>query len=346
MKNIYYMSEESSMGNCAGSKARNDLELIFKELNFNKLGKQLQNKDKRTILYLFRNYFVASNFIKQLRKLNEDIILFQYPISKGKMLNDVILKKSKCNKIVFFIHDINYLRGENEIGKGEEIALLNCASALICHNSIMIDKLKKDGVIVKNIINLELFDYLLEDENESIPVFGKEIVYAGNLNKGGFIDKLKDNTDKFNFILHLFGINYEGENSSKVRFEGSFSPEELVSKLNYSYGLVWDSVVPETCSGILGTYTKYNNPHKLSLYMAAGLPVIVWSKSAIAKFVEEHNIGIVVDSLYDIDKKLNAVSKEQYDEFLKNISNIKANVRHGHYAKQAIQKALALCSNE
>src|SRR5256885_12001079 len=37
-------------------------------------------------------------------------------------------------------------------------------------------------------------------------------------------------------------------------------------------------------------YLKFNNPHKLSLYVAAGLPVIVPADSAISVFVrsEEH----------------------------------------------------------
>lgn len=345
MNNILFMSEESSMGNCAGSKARNDLELIFNEMDFNKLGKRLQNKEKRTFLYFLRNYFIASKVNNQLKKLNNDIILFQYPISKGVILKDVIQRKSKTNKIILFIHDIDYLRREGEEGKDEEIAFLNCAHVLICHNSTMIDKLKADGVKVNNIINLEIFDYLLNSSCENLPKFGKDIVYAGNLNKGGFIEKLKKNSNNFEFHLHLYGINYEDENTDKVQFEGSFSPEELVRHLNYSYGLVWDSLVPETCEGFLGKYTQYNNPHKLSLYMSAGLPVIVWSKSAIAKFVEKYNVGVIVDSLYDIDNKLNKITEEKYNRFIENVSSIKQNVRCGYYAKRAIQSAIDFCKN-
>ena len=79
--------------------------------------------------------------------------------------------------------------------------------------------------------------------------------------------------------------------------------------------------------------------------MSAGLPVIVWSKSAIAKFVEKYNVGFIVDSLYDIDNKLNKITEEEYNRFIENVSSIKQNVRCGYYAKRAIQSAIDFCKN-
>ncbi|NRO11242.1 Beta-1,6-galactofuranosyltransferase WbbI [Lactobacillus helveticus] len=53
-----------------------------------------------------------------------------------------------------------------------------------------------------------------------------------------------------------------------------------------------------------GNYLRYNDPHKLSLYLASGIPVIIWKKAAEAKFVEENKVGITVDSLEDYRRYL------------------------------------------
>ena len=61
------------------------------------------------------------------------------------------------------------------------------------------------------------------------------------------------------------------------------SLEDIVQEGNL--GLIWDGASDSSDEDIgMKNYTRYNNPHKLSCYMAAGLPVIVWEKSAISKF--------------------------------------------------------------
>ena len=61
-----------------------------------------------------------------------------------------------------------------------------------------------------------------------------------------------------------------------------------------------------------GKYLKINNPHKLSLYLAVGLPVVIWDEAAEAEFVLKENVGFTVKSLYDLPEKLEAVSDNDY----------------------------------
>lgn len=63
-------------------------------------------------------------------------------------------------------------------------------------------------------------------------------------------------------------------NLGMKNLEGSYMPEELPEKLEAKYGLVWDGLEITSCEGTFGQYLKYNNPHKFSLYMAAGIAVI------------------------------------------------------------------------
>ena len=72
-----------------------------------------------------------------------------------------------------------------------------------------------------------------------------------------------------------------------VKYCGQYKPEELPEKLEGGFGLVWDGDDLGACTGVFGEYMKYNNPHKTSLYLASGLPVIIWEKAAMAKYIEK-----------------------------------------------------------
>ena len=84
---------------------------------------------------------------------------------------------------------------------------------------------------------------------------------------------------------------------------------------------------------------KYNNPHKLSLYIAAGIPVIVWKQAAVAKFVQDHNIGLTVNSLKEISDKIDKLTKEEYESFLLNIRELQIKVCGGYFTNKALDEA-------
>ena len=105
---------------------------------------------------------------------------------------------------------------------------------------------------------------------------------------------------------------------TNVHYQGAFSPDELPNRLHGGFGLVWDGDSPHTCSGMYGEYLKMNNPHKASLYLASGFPIIVWRQSALAEFVRKNHCGILVDSLFEIADCLNSIDEEDFQELIKN----------------------------
>ena len=111
--------------------------------------------------------------------------------------------------------------------------------------------------------------------------------------------------------------------------------------LKGAYGLVWDGDTAKTCSGIFGDYLRINNPHKTSLYLACGIPIITWNKAAIAQYVRKNRVGITVSSLDEINEKLKDVSKDEYNLMRKNAKKCSERVRRGYYLKKAIQEALS-----
>lgn len=337
---VWYMSERSKEGNHAGKKARNDIETIFECMKFRKIGNKLTRIEKHPFLFRLINILPALQVKTKLARLKNETIIFQYPITAGRVFEETLIRISKRNKLIFIIHDVNSIRF-NRTEKEKEIKFLNCAEAIICHNERMIEALRTAGVTVKKIVSLELFDYVMP-QGMPIPMhnIGNEIAYAGNLEKGGFLEHLATDKIPFDFHLNLFGINYEELNHVNIKYHGVYNAEELVNQLEFSYGLVWDSLTPDTCTGALGEYTKINNPHKCSLYIAAGLPLIVWEQSAIAELVKRYNIGITISSLYEIDSKIKNITIEQYSSFLKNLEPLTQRVREGAFTMAAINKAI------
>ena len=85
-------------------------------------------------------------------------------------------------------------------------------------------------------------------------------------------------------------------------------------------------------------YLRYNNPHKVSLYLTAGIPVIVWKESALANFITKNKLGIAVSSLNEIKEKIEKLSDKEYDEMLKNISKVSSKTKNGGFLTEAINK--------
>ena len=113
----------------------------------------------------------------------------------------------------------------------------------------------------------------------------------------------------------------------------------MISNLKGKYGLVWDGDSLDTCSGLTGEYLKINNPHKLSLYLAVGLPVIIWEKAAEAEFVLKENVGVTVKSLYELPQRLATVSYNDYNIMKNNVRIVGERLRRGEYMMEAIRKA-------
>ena len=189
-------------------------------------------------------------------------------------------------------------------------------------------------------VSLEIFDYLIEnydshllderDLNKKSPVI---IAGALSRHKAGYIYKLPENCQ-----FNLYGINFEKEKASKnVNYVGAFDPEELIYKLEGSFGLVWDGDSSDTCTGIYGEYLKINNPHKTSMYLAAGIPVIIWEEAALADFIRENQCGITIKSISEIRKLVDNMSDEYYAMLKNNATKIGEKLRSGYFLESAMK---------
>ena len=333
----------------AASKARNDIETVACEKGFERLLFQGQITGEGNILkwfQLLRETFRNWNHLMTNTKTGS-MILLQYPmlpVKSAYLIRFLLPLSQKRKKLKFtaFIHDIDALRGfHGKMGKywGEKI--LPLFDLIVCHNEPMKKYLTENGIPEEKIIVLGIFDYLT---NESCQSHNKNdgITIAGNLSpeKSGYISRLIE-AEHGKISIHLYGKGLENV-PPEVVYHGVFPPEILPSCLCGAYGLVWDGNSTETCAGPTGEYLRYNNPHKISLYLAAGMPVIIWKQAALATFVEEKGVGFTIESLDEIKRKIDSISDQQYNEMKKNAQRIGERLREGYYSRAAIEKAIEI----
>lgn len=273
------------------------------------------------------------------------ILLLQHPFwQEQKERNEIIvkLKKEKNVKIISLIHDVEKLRKtfQTEYMQQEFKFMLEIADVLIVHNCKMKDYFISLGIKEDKIVTLDIFDYLTEGAVQKEKSYDCSISIAGNLDviKSPYIEKLQELK---NVKVHLYGPNYKEakskQNDSDVLYHGSFPANEVPKQLKQGFGLVWDGDSLEGCAGNTGEYLKYNNPHKLSLYLAAGLPVIVWSQAATADFVLQNKVGIVVDSLHELEHILSSMTEEEYQKYVMSVKVISSRLQQGEFTKRALK---------
>lgn len=342
MINKYIITENNGNDNHAGSKARNDVEDIlfnngYKKLELKKYKESEGLKNKINILFN-----LTIDWIKVYMKLErKSVVIVQYPLESPKKIVNFYLNKVKLIKNIQFIaiiHDLESLRFSRKSDRFE-IKFLNTYSYIVCHNEKMKEYLIENGLNKEKIICLEIFDYLFNDNNKLLSRYNNnEVVIAGNLSeeKSPYVYLLNSVSTEIKF--NLFGPNFKIYDSKKIEYMGQYPPEKLPYILKGSYGLVWDGNSINTCNGVTGNYLKYNNPHKLSLYIVSRLPIIVWKKSAIASFVEREGIGFSINDLNEIGDIIKSISNNDYDKMINNLDRLSKRLNDGYYLKAAIEK--------
>lgn len=351
----FYICEGKPNGEYnASTKARSDIEKLLENKEYkkffiptkygvkeNKLLKVFQ------VLSYIKNKYIWEESLHELQ--SGDIVILQYPILNTVIGLEKVLNKAKKNgiNVIALVHDLDSLRYKPEYqGKmlckrvqKEDKEILKACTKIIVHNDKMKQKVIELGNESEKIIVLKLFDYLCDIELKEIQRKKDEpIIIAGNLSKekAAYLKNLKDIKDvKFN----LYGIGYEKDDEEKnVEYKGAFLPDELLNNLYGSYGLVWDGNSIDECKGGFGEYLKYNNPHKVSMYMAAGIPVIIWKEAALAELIQENRLGFVVSNLQELSEKLEKVTDEEYNEYLNNAKRFSEKVKNGYFLFNTIKK--------
>lgn len=326
-------------------KARADVRKILLEMGYENMILFHNGRPKPYILLE-----IIAGCLRTAAKAGKgDCVCFQYPYY-SKLVHQVIFgllsigKRIKGFQVCMLIHDVMSMRSDAWLTEDglkafrSEVKAWRRMDRVICHSENMRAAFRKVSDFDRYLI-LGPFDYLYDGPICKRTYAAQPVVmFAGNLSKEkcGFLYRLPE-IDGVKF--DLFGPNFMGKQTEAIHHRGTFSSEELIAHLEGQFGLVWDGDSINTCDGIYGEYLKYNSPYKFSLYLAAGVPVIVWKESALAEYVEENKIGIAVRSLKELQTKFSEIDEAGYDEMVRNIMRVRADIVQGRQLQRAIERS-------
>lgn len=353
---IYYMGVEMPSKNTAGAKAPADIMSLCQKRGYQYIplcapNARVKNQKIRKFLSLIEGERFWRKIDKTLRK--GDILIYQHP-SFGWLSGEkkITRLKKRGVKFIALIHDLESLRKgisgivatNQKTSDRKDGAFLRQFNIVICHNEKMKQYLLSQGFSEKQLVKLEIFDYLTETPNIEHSNDRKQSVnIAGNLAKAkcGYIYDIANQDHMSCIKIHLYGINFNQDIQNKnLVYHGSFKPEELPSVMEGGFGVVWDGESAETCKGNTGEYLKFNNPHKTSLYLASEIPIIIWKQAALAGFIEENKLGLTVNSLYDVENSIRNMTDDEYSLICENTKRVAERIRTGYYFYSSLDEAL------
>jgi hypothetical protein len=281
-----------------------------------------------------------SYLVKQLLLIKkESIVIFLFPVYPRMariMIRRLLRKGVRC---ICYVADINGIKDGDEKGLEKEINFLRQFRYFIVHNEGM--KKWLNAVVPGNIAEaINFFDFLAQPVDTGRAI-SNEIVFAGNLAKSPFLEKLHLLK---NFPLH-FNIYGPGETKAMIRQEnvswhGAIPPYQLPAQLKGSFGLLWDDACIDKPCGYYGAYMPYISHHKLSLYILSGLPIIVPAIAGSAPLVEKYGIGFCINSLYDIPQKIQQLSEAEFIQMQENMKPLAETISKGECLKGAISRLI------
>lgn len=270
-------------------------------------------------------------------------IFFQFPMyaSMSRLLVK-FLQYRKSIRLICFIADIDGMRDGDDALLQREINALKSYPYFIVHNDSMrqwlLSKANPAGIG-----QIDFFDFLTPvPASERQKSF--QIAFAGNLEKSSFldeVDRLQQCTPQL--VFHVYGQSPSAKmlDQANILYHGIVEPYLLPGIIRGSFGLVWDGDSIDGLSGTFGKYMVYNSPHKLSLYILTGMPIIVNTSSAAAALVKKYGIGFAIDSLYDLEKTITAMPEEDYRQMVNKTKEIAALISNGGMLEKAIAELSA-----
>ena len=332
--NKYFIQEHLHREVFHGGIGNIDAEKIFLKKGYTAI--QFPCRDSFSLWAKLRR---AIYLVKSYASVKADaVIVFQFPLYAGmhKLLIR-LLKRWKKAPVICFITDIDGIKDGDPVKLEKEKKSLQGFSDFIVHNREM-KKWLQQVVPGSRIQEIEFFDFLTTPVSVQ-RTKSNTIVFAGNLGKSSFLEKLdtlQANAPSLHFMLYGTGVSEKTTAAANVTYKGVHDPHHLASYLEGSFGLVWDGDGIEDCSGPLGEYMQYISHNKLSLYIVAGLPVITAKKAASAYLIEKYRIGVTVNSLVEIPAAINSIDEETYQTMINNTKALALKITQGECLGNAL----------
>lgn len=333
MKKIHVLfTPQSSVQYNAWLKAPKDVTAILKKEGYETLYIITHNKLPFIIKQI---YNLGMAFLGFMKIKSGSICFMQYPFDIYIKYLLFILRKNNIRTQIL-IHDIHSYRFHGELSS-KECKIFNFFDTIIVHTEAMKTLLVENGIIADKIEILQFFDYFVTNNSISNNENRFSICFAGNLKKSIFLRKMNQLKNVY-IKFYLYGSRDIELIESESLIYGGYFESDNVDNIKGKWGLVWDGDELDKCSGPMGEYLKINSSHKASLYLASQKPLIVWSQSALAKFVENNKLGITINSLEDIERILLDLSDQQMNEIEHNVLCFSKKITSGYMLSSILKR--------
>lgn len=320
-------------------KARRDVLHIAQEAGYIPLETNVPDKTDKW----WQQALMAGSAVAEWTKLfftlhRGDLLLVQYPWYPVQNPAAIIAQKGlhflqwKGAKTAAYVHDLPSLKDLlTPSARWSDQELLPRFDRVIVHNGRMATYMNGQGVPEGHLIPLTMQDHLTDS-----PMPDRElslsVCVAGNLTRKR--SRYLHDLPKTKVRWHLYGEGWKGKASrTDITWHGG-----KMADLTGSFGLVWEGMSTRTISGASGAYMMLQSPRRLSLYLSSGMPVIVWKWSALADFVRENQLGLVIDTLADIPGAITALTAEEYARMAASAREWGEKVRTGGMTRAALDK--------
>jgi hypothetical protein len=328
----FYLQQYAQENYQHGGQGYVDMERILEQEGY--MPCRLEENGGRSRILNFRKRFLQlRRIVKNASKADEWVFIF--PVY-GRMNRWLLrrLQRKSC-QLIGIVADIDGLKDAEEGILREDIAFLSKLPKLVVHNQAMSDWLVSVGCKA-DMAKLEFFDFLQRPSAASRGLENK-VAFAGNLAKSRFLlDPSISDLDDIQIAVYGPGLEISSPLQKNLHFKGTYDPSDLIEKLEGSFGLVWDGDSWQSPGGPLGHYMAYITHHKISLYILAGLPILIPRMAGAAPRVEQYGIGIVFDNTADIPAAIKKLSEESYQAMRQNMVKLAEQLSKGQQLRNAL----------
>jgi len=245
-----------------------------------------------------------------------DIVIFQSPTWNGWEFDAEFVAKMKDLrvKLVVFIHDVVPLMfRDNAYLMPVYMDMFNQADVIIAPSQQMVDRLRKDGLTVEKVLIQEFWDH----------------PHNLSLNQPAELQNWVYETP-----LRVFANEPKSNPEANLVIEGWKRNEELLMELSKGgFGLVWNTQYND---GENVDYYEMNISHKLSTYLAAGIPVIVPNTLSNSHLIEERGLGFAVNSLEEANQLVQNMDPKTYQEISNRAQGFAFLLKEGYITKKLL----------
>jgi hypothetical protein len=268
-------------------------------------------------------------------------LVVQYPV--GRLNEYLVTRILGRGRTVCLLHDLELLRRPALARR--EADTLSRFDVIVVHSQAMARRLKAEQMGVPTVV-LGAFDFLMQSP-PAIPAGERPraLYIFGNLSpeKASYVYAVDPSHTQVS--VEAYGPNCDVTRlHPRVSWKGVLDPERPALSCVDGFGLVWDGDSSAGLAGPCGEYLRFNAPHKFSLYLALGLPVVVPAASAIAAFVAEHGLGLCVDSIDRALREIQDCGDADWQRMVAAVQKVQEHVVRGAFATEALEKAGAFGS--